>query len=430
MKQPGWVFGSSLLALGLALGPLGCGDTKKDAHATPDNIAGTSAGGKASQGGSTSQSGGKANVGGSSTTTGGTASEATDLDTFLEQQGKGFCARLFRCIEANDDFLGERLVLETPANCEELLARVNATSRTMRDLRAEVATGNLHYVPEQGQACLAELSACNGLTSLNDGSCREAFDGAAKTGEACHRSEDCAGDAYCALSSGCPGACAPRKPAGAACESDIQCAFTTGIVFCEHTNGATGTCRTLEKAAPAAKGEPCTRNLEGAKSLILCQDGLWCATLAGGDPVADVLGQCALPIPVGMPCADGDDVCEGGFCDSDSRVCQSVTVRKAAGQACDEEAFVYCGPLQGLRCDADGTCHGSGDGSNGSACFSSDLQRGCDAGLYCAKAANTTSADPGQCQPFLADGAACTSASQCLSGNCENDVCGGRGCSY
>jgi hypothetical protein len=424
MRQPGWVYWSTLAALGLALTPLGCGDTKKDAHpATPDASAGTSSGGKSGQAGS-------ANQGGSTNPTGGSANRATDLDTFLEQQGQGFCARLFRCLEANDDFLGERLVIENAPACEELLARVNATSRSMRDLRAEVAAGNLHYVPDQGQACLAELSACNGIDSLGDGSCREAFDGNAKTGEACHRSEDCAGDAYCALGGACPGTCAPRKPAGAACEFDMECAFTTGLVFCENESGVTGTCRTLEKAQPAAKGEPCTRNLEGAASLILCQDGLWCATLSGGDPVADVLGECALPIPLNMPCVDGDDVCDGGLCDTGSHLCRSVTLRKEAGQTCDEDAFTYCGPLQGLRCGPDGTCQGSGDGSQGSACFSSDLQRGCDAGLYCAKAAGTTSADPGQCQPFLADNAACNSSSDCLNGNCENDVCGGRGCLY
>lgn len=430
MRQPGWVYWSSLAALGLGLTPLGCGDTKKDAHpATPENFAGTSSGGTPSQGGSTS-GGGKTSTGGRASTTGGSGNDATDLDTFLQQQGQGYCARLFRCIEADDDFLGERLAIETAAACEELLARVNATSRTMRDLRAEVTAGNLHYVPEQGQACLAELSACNGVNSLTDGSCREAFDGSAKTGEACHRSEDCAGDAYCSLGSACPGTCALRKPTGAACEFDMECAFTTGFVFCEHASGVAGVCRTLEKAKPAAKGEPCTRNLEGANSLILCQDGLWCATRSGGDPVADVLGNCALPIPLDMPCVDDDDVCEGGLCDTDSHLCHSVTLRKEAGQTCDEDGFTYCGPVQGLRCAADATCHGSGDGSEGSDCYSSDLQRGCNAGLYCAKADGATSEDPGKCQPLLADKAACTNASQCLSGNCEDDVCGGRGCLY
>jgi hypothetical protein len=414
MRQRDWVRGWWFLALGILLAPLGCGDTKQDASNTnPDNSAG-------------------GGTGGTGTTSGGSGNDATDLETFLEQQGKGYCARLFRCTEANDDFLGERLALETPAGCEELLARVNASSRSMRDLRSELAAGNVRYVPEQAPACLAELSACNGLTSLGDGSCREVFEGTTKTGEACHRSEDCAGDAYCALEVGgaCPGTCAPRKPEGASCEYDNECAFTTGIVFCEHANGATGICRTLEKSKPAGKGEPCTRNLKGATSLILCQDGLWCAALSGGNPNADVLGECASPIPLGMPCVDDDDACATGICDTASQLCRSVTIRKEAGQACDEEAFTYCGPLQGLRCGLDGTCHGSGDGREGSACFSSDLQRGCDAGLYCAKAAGTTSVDPGQCQPLLPDGAACDNASNCLSGNCENGVCGGRGCLY
>ena len=322
-------------------------------------------------------------------------------------------------------------MIETPADCEELLGRVNATSRTIRDLHAAVAAGSVHYVPAQGEACLAEISACNGVDSLTDGSCREAFEGNAKSGETCYRSEECAGDAYCVLGNACPGKCAPRKPEGAACDLEMECAFTTGVVFCEHADSnATGTCRTLEKAAPAAKGQPCTRNLKGAQSLILCQDGLWCATLSGGAPNTDILGECALPIPIGMPCVDGDDVCENGLCDTGTQTCRSVTLRTQAGQTCDEEGFTYCGPLQGLRCGADGTCHGSGDGSEGSDCFSSDLQRGCNAGLYCAKAAGSTSADLGKCQPFVVDNAACNSSSDCLNGNCVNNVCSGRGCLY
>ena len=341
--------------------------------------------------------------------------------------GEGFCARLFRCVEGDDDFVSERIVLKNEQGCKDMLARVFANSTGQRDLRAQIAAGNIHYDPVNGQKCLDAFGACNGIDSFNEGPCREAFEGNAKTGEACTRSEDCAGDAYCGTLLACGEQCAPRKQDGEPCQANNECAYTTGVVFCDRV-GATSVCRTLLPTAKAAEGEPCTRNFYGAQALTQCQDGLWCATVAGGDPATDVLGQCALPIPPDGPCVDGDDFCSDGVCDKSLGACRHLTLNAEAGAACDEAAWAICDPTLGFHCNVSGTCDASGDGSEGSACFGSDLQRSCDPGLSCAKAAESTSNDPGICRAFVADGGACNNGKDCVSGKCTNSVCRGRPC--
>jgi hypothetical protein len=428
MLRQGWVCVGSAGVLGLQLLLIACGNSEKHPVVTAGGAdsgdAGQNSSGKTSSSGSAGKASGGAAHGGSSSVGPG---DASDLDTFLEAEGEGFCARLFRCVEGNDDFTTPRIVLKNEQGCKDLLARVNANSRSFRDLRAQMAAGNIHYDPEDGQKCLDDLSACNGADSLSDGACREAFEGNAKTGEACVRSEDCAGDAYCDSIQGCGGQCAPRKQEGEPCQSTNECAYTTGVVFCDHST-TTAVCHTLAPTAKAAEGEPCTRDFEGAQSLTLCQDGLWCQTLPGGDPSADVLGRCALPIPVNGACVDGDDACRDGVCDTTAGACRSVTLVATAGASCNKTTWSVCDPTLGFHCNTDGTCDGSGDGSAGSACFGSDLQRGCDAGLYCAKPDQSTSNDPGICRAFVADGAACNNSQECASGNCTDSVCGGRPC--
>ena len=138
-----------------------------------------------------------------------------------------------------------------------------------------------------------------------------------------------------------------------------------------------------------------------------------------------MLGRCAPPIPLGGPCVDNDDFCGDGVCDTDAGVCRSLTLVAKAGAACDKTSGLVCDPTLGFNCNTAGTCDASGDGSVGTACFGSDLQRGCDAGLYCDQ---STSDDPGTCRAFLADGAACNLSRECASGNCMDGACGGRPC--
>jgi hypothetical protein len=428
MGRMGWVYVGSAGALALQLLLVACGNSEKHSATTAGGADNSEAGQSSSGSAGKSSTSGASSSGGSSSGKSSCGSvKPTDLDGFLEGEGDCFCERLFRCAEGDDDFVGERIVLKNVQGCKDLLARVNANSQILRDLRAQIAAGNIHYDPVNGQKCLEDLGTCSGVDSLNEGACREAFEGKAKTGEACARSEDCAGDAYCGTLQECGNKCTPRKQEGEPCQRDNECAYTQGAVFCDHST-ATPVCHTLLPTAKAAEGEPCTRNFEGAEALTLCQDGLWCATAPGGDPAADVVGQCAPPIPSDGPCVDGDDFCSDGVCDTALGACRHVTLVAEAGAACDKPAGVGCDPALGLHCNAAGTCDASGDGSEGSACFASDLQRGCDAGLYCAKAPETTSDDPGVCRAFVADGAACSDKRECASGSCTDGVCGGRPC--
>lgn len=428
MRRTGWVYVGPAGVLGLQLLSVACGNSEKHPSVTAGGADSSDAG--QTSGGKTTSSAGKTGTSGGSSHGGasGGSGSTRDLNIFLEGEGEAFCARLFRCVEGNDDFTTQRIVLKNEQVCKDLLARINANSHSLRDLHAQIAAGNIHYDPENGQKCLDDLGACNGVDSLRDGACREAFEGNAKTGEACVRSEDCAGDAYCDSIRSCMGKCMPRKQEGERCQSHNDCAYTTGAVFCDRSTEA-AVCRTLAPTTKAAVGEPCTRDFEGAQALTLCQDGLWCQALPGGDPSADVLGQCALPIPPDSPCVDGDDVCSDGVCDTNVGACRSVTLVATAGAVCNKTTWSVCDPTLGFHCNAVGTCDASGDGSEGTVCFGSDLQRGCDSGMYCARPAQSTSNDPGICRPLMVEGAACDSNQECASGYCGSDQrCGGRPC--
>jgi len=353
-----------------------------------------------------------------------TASSVVDLESILAGEGRGYCARLFRCWEGNDDFMGSRLLLETPAACEALLADLNAKSFSIRDLSAQLKQGAIQIVPSKAQACLDELASCNGTDSLSRGSCRDMFEGKVSPGSPCQRAEDCAGDAFCDNASSCPGICKARKAAGESCASDGECTQGDGYTFCDRDLASGAGCRTLPVAPKAALGEPCTRRLSGAEKLSLCVDTLWCSPVAGQAAMA-TLGTCQPPILANGACTDNDDACSEGLCDTSIGACRSVTRLRQAGDACDDAAFRLCDPRLGLRCSGDqGSCEASGDGTLGAACFNGDFQRTCNSGLFCQPG---TLAGHGSCQPLLKTGANCSQSSSCESGNC-NSTCQERPC--
>jgi hypothetical protein len=354
---------------------------------------------------------------------GGTVQQPSDSDDFLEAQGRAYCTRLFRCFEGNDDFMTERLLLKTAAGCEAELHKVNARDAGRRDLQAQLAAGALHYAADAAEKCLAELSACNGVNSFTRGSCREAYEGSAATGDACQRSEDCAGDAYCAGEGfHCPGQCQPRKASGEPCADDDDCSYSSGVVRCDYAV-TPSVCRTWQKGPNAGLGEVCTRKFSAATTFVNCNDDLWCGIDAAlGADAAD--GRCVAPLKAGDACGDGDDVCLGGLCDTTQGVCVQATLRSKAGETCDETSLTACDPILGLSCNDQGSCDGSGDGTEGSDCFGGDFQRGCGSGLFCAA---DNSATKGTCQPWLPAGAACAQNSACESGEC-NTTCEARYC--
>jgi hypothetical protein len=360
-------------------------------------------------------------AGGSPSSAGGAPG---DSPSFLQAQRRGYCARLFRCVERDDDFMEARLVLKTPEGCEAELRKLEIQSPSRRDLQTQLAAGGLRYNAAAAEKCLAELSTCNGIDSFAAGSCREVYEGSAQTGEACQRSEDCAGDAYCDTASfTCPGQCHPRKPSGEACDTDAECSYTSGSVYCDQ-DALPAVCRTLQLGAKAGSGAPCTRQ-PSTDELIFCADDSWC----GEDPQLGpdaAQGRCMAALKLGDPCRGGDDVCADGLCDTTAGMCKKPVLRSKVGEACNKAEMVVCDPILGLRCNDQGTCDGSGDGSLGSACFSGDFQRGCGAGLRCAVG------DPGPagtCTPLLATGAACQQNYECESGECSV-TCQPRYCGF
>ncbi|HVY28961.1 MAG TPA: hypothetical protein VHB79_20530 [Polyangiaceae bacterium] len=407
----------------------GCGPKKATTITPESEHAGTASGGDAGDSGGNRSAAGAASGGGNSRGGSSGGGPVTELDDFFEQEGKGFCERSFRCFEGNDDFSTAHLILQTLARCQQLVERINATGAAQRDARAQLAAGALHVVPEQAKRCLQDLAACNGPNNLDDGSCRDVLEGRTELGQPCQRSVDCVGDAYCDASMGCPGTCVARKPEGAECTLDDECSYSEGVLSCYHGMSGKGVCHTQAWAPKAAKGEPCTRRLSPAAEVTVCEDDLWCDTAPGGDPNEDVMGVCALPIGNGMPCRDSDDVCLTGVCNTDTLKCEPVKVATAVGDACNKEELVICDPLRGLVCGKDLKCHGSGDGSSGSACFNSDYQLGCGPGLYCDRSGAATSDVPGTCRPLNAAGQACTADSACESDLCSADkTCATRGC--
>jgi hypothetical protein len=341
------------------------------------------------------------------------SAQPSDPDSLLQAQAHGYCARLFRCFEGNDDFMSSRLVLKTPEACEAKLRALEVQEPGRRDLHAQLAAGTLHFNASAAAKCVTELSACNGIDSFTEGSCREVYEGSAQTGEACQRNEDCAGDAYCE-GSGCPGQCRPRKSSGEPCQYTTDCSYSTGVVFCDYDAMPASVCRTLQAGAKAGLGELCTRR-RSADTWVTCTDDLWCGIdeTLGADAAQ---GRCLAPLKTGDPCRDSDDVCVGGLCDTTSGVCVEPVLKNKAGDSCDKSKLIVCDPTLGLRCNDQGTCDGSGDGTQGSRCLSGDFQPGCDAGLYCAMTDDTPT---GICQPWLAAGAACSANAACESGVCD-----------
>lgn len=336
-------------------------------------------------------------------------------DDFLAAMSQGYCARLFRCSESGDDFMTARLLLKTPAACEAKVRALGDEPERL-DLQQQLAAGTLRLDSATAAQCVAELSECNGPNSFNEGSCREVYEGKVAGGGDCRRSEDCGGDAYCESNGACPGQCHPRKAAGEPCEQSRDCAHTPGsAVFCDQ-DADKPVCRTLTAAPQAALGAPCTRRLHGSDTWIRCQDELWCAadpSLAEDAPQ----GRCQAPLQPGKPCADGDDVCVDGVCDSGTGVCVQPVLVSKVGEACDKTKLQICDPTLGLFCNTSGTCDGSGDGSEGSSCFTGDFQRGCAKGLYCARSGESRQ---GTCSKLLAAGAACQSGAECASHSCES----------
>lgn len=268
-----------------------------------------------------------------------------------------------------------------------------------------IASGTVIYHGELVSDCVGALEATGcGVETLEDG-CSDVFEGTVALGGDCGWEEECA-DGYCSMSDGtCPGACAARVAAGAACLEAAACpvgfacdgghcvalaregeACSVSVacagldLSCVSPSGAgAGTCQSWDDLFAGAIGEPCS-----LASSDYCDPELSCVFdgVAGGTPsfvCAARVGRgeaCAVGVP--NPCPDEQ------FCDAEGTMgtCTNLPV---AGEACT------------------GICQGS---------------------LHCVSHEDDTRT----CVEPRGLNEACTLDDECVSRSCQDGVCANPGC--
>ena len=304
---------------------------------------------------------------------------------------------------------------------------------------AQCSSGNCVEGVCCNTACAGACDACtvaygaatNGVCALVTGagnpSCAPFVCGGASAAcpSSCATDAGCTSDRYCG-----GGTCVPKLAQGSVCTAGNQC--TTGACadgFC-CGSACSGACDTCSAASGASANGTCT-NVAGAGTPActpyLCKGATsGCPSSCGAD--ADCASGyfcgtgnvCKAKQANGATCARTLE-CSSGFC-ADGVCC---TTACAAG-ACD-------------RCDVPGwvgNCRSApaGDTGSGGACSpfvcngtaltcptSCASDAGCIAADFCEVATGT-------CKPRLAQGSACTAASQCASGSCADGVCCDTAC--
>jgi len=277
------------------------------------------------------------------------------------------------------------------------------------DWQKEITAGRVTYSSTQGAACNTAVGqlTCASLDLSNPvpPACTAALTGTVSNGNTCYNSVDCLSGSYCTAqisSAPCPGTCQPFLAAGAVCTSSDQCGPSA-----ECTGTTPMTCVTLSTAAGGAC--PCAGNL-------------WCDT---GNTAGGPNGTCTAFLGTGATCTSstacgGGKVCVGTVANPTPTTCQPSV---GSGGDCTASSSL-CGP--GWECQPSTSpptmlCVsppgvGSPCGINNLFCI----------GGYCGYPALPT------CQPYLAPGAACTSATSfyCQPGyTCINSVCALAHCS-
>ncbi len=348
------------------------------------------------------------------------------VDGFIAGVASVLCRAVFECPISSDDTVLAAAVLQDQTRCEKtVLHMLNSSSMLMAigELPSAVATGRLEYDPEAARECLKAMDesclARNQLLEL--GPCGDVFKGGVSQGEACFRSMECAGDAFCDHSEqSCPGICRPRTPAGDACDDDDECSIgAADFAICDDWEGG---CRQITIGARAAEGEPCQPDAHDSRPFAICERGLWCS---------EHTETCQRPIPTGSACRETDDVCElGSYCvladdgprvdaDTASGTCQPVELLREEGAPCDtmdQGRPQVCDAFERYYCAPAG-CARAGDGTEGSRCDTSDFGElvGCDEGFYC-------DLDTAICMAIKSAGEPCQSRIECESGSCDRDT--------
>jgi hypothetical protein len=346
-----------------------------------------------------------------------------DAQTFIDHFWGAYCKQIMTCTVADNDAIGERLLLGTEARCLEAFREILGEEPPTRDLLAQIEAGTVRFVPEAADACIAEASDCKwGGYFPNGPACRAVFEGTVPVGGACNRWEECAGAAYCDHTDGCPGRCALLGEPGEPCNSRWDCNPGDGYAVCDWD--ANDTCARLPIGPRAELNEPCTVDPLLVTEFVVCENGLFCDAGDGTSPT----GVCRMPIGDGEACDSSNDVCDGNRRCVDQTSCETIVIARSVGDACDSTANVYCDVYSGLTCVA-GRCELFGDGTVGSDCRDSDIYQRvtCNDGLYCARDPLDPYMADGTCQTLLDTDAPCEAADECASGACDG-TCAPRYC--
>ena len=195
--------------------------------------------------------------------------EATlSLDGLVTEQARVFCQLLFSCEPDGSDNLEARLILETPAKCQQFL--LSSGTFETGDLVRAVEAGVVRYDGAAAKRCVAAIGqSCESLDfETSPEVCDTVFVGTVAVGGACQRSEECSGATFCAKTSSttnpvCPSRYTTQHPQKTKCDSSSQYDDTglTGAPICTYTQegqgGYIGRCRERKVGAAANVGQVC-----------------------------------------------------------------------------------------------------------------------------------------------------------------------------
>ncbi len=272
---------------------------------------------------------------------------------------------------------------------------------------AAMEAGTLEYDPKAAADCLDRIRTAGCDASFPRGVCDDVFRGTVAVGEDCTIHEECAGDAYCDLGTGCPGQCRQRGAAGAGCDTDDAC--RTGLA-----------CMDASCAAPLAAGSPCSDE-DACGGLSTCLDGR-CAPLR--DTFVAAVGESCDP-EAGRGCVEGASCVLTGFDATTSTPEWTCESPSSSGGPCKVgfpdpcPSNEYCDADPATTLEFEGTCQprrGAGQPCEDGGDLGTQQ---CSSGLECLD---------GVCGSRKRLGDSCSSGGECLSGNCESGTCAAPMC--
>ncbi len=372
-------------------------ETGKDA-----SVGGAGSGGVSGASGSSGVGGASASGGASGADGGG-----IDLGQLAKTTSDAICAKLEQCYGAP-----AMALIFGDADCNTAMFN-GLKNSTFALAAASLQAGKMTLDQTQISSCLKDFQglACNAVSFDFPEACRKALAGTVAAGKPCAHALECAPGHYCAVTSSCPGKCAPVRTSGQTCSDGDVCAAGLGCTG--------GKCTAL-----AGVGEPCLGSTGND-----CEVGAFCF---GNDDAKAQDGNCVgtsglFSAGPGEACSYWTEaatpatfkLCKNGVCPVFklfNRVCESY--QKDPGFPCSISIPDPCPSGQ--------YCNGTACTdlpSNGQSCAPITTVKGrCKAGHSC----NGTT-----CDVQRDNGQVCGSNAQCFGGACDlggSNLCVPPGC--